>query len=253
MKSPLSLMALCVLTTLLPACKRLEERMEITETRAVSSHAGKAAVDIPSASRFPDETPDNTAPPSSSSLRDLLVWKVPEGWSEAETPDPTGLRTVDLRFGPNKEGECYISFMAGPAGGLSANVNRWRTQMGQPAYTAEELGKLEKKPFFNREADFVAFDGDYKGVGMQEAKKGYRLMGLIHSAPQATIFVKLIGPKALVEQNAAAFDAFCQSIHPDMSRLSKPEEPSEPAASTPQQQESAPPSPAQPPAPPQKQ
>src|SRR3569623_1260308 len=158
MKFPLSLVAPCVLLALLPGCKRLEERMEVTETRAVSSYAGKAAVDIPSSSRFPEEAPENGQPPPSSSLRDLLVWKIPEGWSEAETPDPSGLRTVDLRFGPNKEGVCYISFMAGAAGGLGANVNRWRTQMGQPAYTPEELGKLEKKPFFNREADFVAFD-----------------------------------------------------------------------------------------------
>ena len=41
-------------------------------------------------------------------------------------------------------------------------------------------------------------------------------MGLIHSAEQATIFVKLTGPKALVEANAAAFDAFCQSIQPNL-------------------------------------
>jgi phosphomannomutase len=72
-----------------------------------------------------------------------------------------GMRLVDLRFGPNKEGECYISLMPGSAGGLEANVNRWRTQMAQPAYTAEEFAKLPKKPFFNREATFVAFDGDF--------------------------------------------------------------------------------------------
>ena len=86
--------------------------------------------------------------------------------------------------------------------------------MGQPPYSAEELAKLDKKPFFGRDAVFVAFDGDYKGVGAAEAKTGYRLMGMIHSAPQATIFVKLIGPKALAEQNAAAFEAFCKSIKP---------------------------------------
>ncbi len=112
--------------------------------------------------------------------------------------------------------------MPGPAGGLEANVNRWRTQMGQTPYTAEEITALPMKPFFNRDATFVAFDGDFKGFGAEAAKTGYRLLGLIHSADQATIFVKLTGPKALVEQNAAAFDAFCQSIKPNAA-LTKPE------------------------------
>ncbi|MDB6138301.1 MAG: hypothetical protein JWO94_1373 [Verrucomicrobiaceae bacterium] len=212
--------ALCLFLVTQPSCKRLDERMVITDSRDVSALSGKAAVDIPSSTRFFDETKPQAAS-TAANLRDFLTWKIPEGWNEATTPDPTGMRTVDLRFGPTQEGECYVSLMPGPAGGRAANINRWRTQMGQPPYTEEELEKLEKKSFFAREADFVAFDGDYKAVGAPEPKKGYRLLGLIHSAPQATIFVKLIGPKALVEQNSAAFDAFCKSIRPDSEKLPK--------------------------------
>ena len=62
----------------------------------------------------------------------------------------------------------------------------------------------------------MAFDGDFKGFGAEAAKTGYRMLGLIHSADQATIFVKLTGPKALVDQNTAAFDAFCLSIKPNL-------------------------------------
>ena len=221
MKFPLRFAAYGLLLATLPACKRLEERMVITDSREISTHAGKPAIGIPSSTRFMDDQKSQDAAPSAASLRDFLTWTIPEGWGEAATPDPTGMRTVDLRFGPAKEGECYVSLMPGPAGGRAANINRWRTQMGQPPYTADELEKLEKKPFFSREADFVSFDGDYKAVGSPEPKKGYRLLGLIHSAPQATIFVKLIGPKALVEQNTAAFDAFCQSIRPDNDKLPK--------------------------------
>ena len=218
--------ALCLLLfAVLPACKRIDEHMEIGETRVVSNLAAKPSVDVPSSTRFYDDQKNKAQGQgmAGASLRDLLAWTVPEGWSESDKPDPTGMRTVDLRFGPNKEGECYVSLMAGPAGGLSANINRWRTQMGQPPYTPEELEKLEKKKFFGREADFVAFDGNYKGVGAAEAKNGYRLMGVIHSAPQATMFVKLIGPKALVEQNAAAFDQFCQSIRSNVDKEDKAE------------------------------
>jgi hypothetical protein len=204
-----------LLCALLTSC--LEEREAITETREISSYAGKALADIPDKVRFYDDAePEQPEGQQRPSFRDLLTWTVPEGWSESVSQDLAGMRLLDLRFGPAGEGECYISLMPGNAGGLEANVNRWRTQMGQAAYTAEEIDKLPKKPFFNREGAFVAFDGDFKGFGAAEAKTGYRLLGLIHSTEQATIFVKLTGPKALVEQNAAAFDAFCQSIKPNL-------------------------------------
>lgn len=210
MKLPLTC---CALIGLLTSCHRLEEREAITETREISSYAAKQHVDIPSSTRFFDDAKEKEQ--ARPNFRELLTWKAPEGWTESATPDPSGMRMLDLRFGPNQEGECYISLMPGPAGGLEANVNRWRTQMGQAPYTADEISKLSKKPFFNRDATFVAFDGDFKGFGAEQARTGYRLLGLIHSADQATIFVKLTGPKALVDQNAAAFDTFCQSIKPN--------------------------------------
>jgi len=200
----------------LTACGRSGDNVAITETREISSYAPKAHVDIPSARRFFDDAREEEEEQPRPNFRELLTWSVPEGWSESQTPDPMGMRLIDFRFGPNQEGECYISLIPGAAGGLEANVNRWRGQMGQPPYTPEEIEKLPTKPFFNREATFVAFDGDFRGFGAEEAQKGYRMLGLIHSAEQATIFVKLTGPKELAEQNAAAFDAFCQSIKPKL-------------------------------------
>jgi hypothetical protein len=214
-------LTLLLLLAALPACKRLDEKMEIAETRELSTFASPVEAGATSDQRFmpalrafdllPKEKP--AAP---MDFRKLLKWDLPTGWAESETPDATGMRLVDVRFGPAKEGECYISLMAGEAGGLNANINRWRKQMGQPAYTDDEIAKLPMKPFFNREGTFVSVDGDYTAVGAPLAKKDYRLLGIIHSAPQATIFVKLIGPKALVEQNAAAFDAFCQSVRSNL-------------------------------------
>lgn len=217
----LALMHAVLVLFVLPSCKRLDERMEISETREISTFAAPIEANATSEQRFGPalramgmdrpEQPEGQQP----SLRDLLTWTAPPGWAEAPAgSDPSGMRLVDMRFGEKKEGECYISIMPGPAGGLNANLNRWRKQMGQPDYTDEEIAKLPKKPLFKRDGVFAEFDGDYKGVGMSEASKGYRLAGVIHSAEQATIFVKMIGPKALVEANTAAFDQFCQSINP---------------------------------------
>ena len=205
-------------TLLTTSCKR-PENVVINEVREISTHARKAVPDIPSATRFYADAEEE--PAKTPNVRDFLAWTVPPGWQEVP-PDAAGMRLLNLTFGPNGEGECYISFMPGSAGGLEANVNRWRTQMGQPPYTPEELAQLSTKPFLGREATYVAFDGDFKGFGAEQAKQGYRLLGVIHSASQATMFVKLTGPKALVEENSAAFDAFCQSIRPNTPEAPNP-------------------------------
>jgi hypothetical protein len=96
---------------------------------------------------------------------------------------------------------------------LSANINRWRTQMGLGALSDEEIGKLPRKPLMGSESYFVSADGAFQGMGdAASAKKDYRLLGLIQAAPELTIFIKMTGPKALVEANQAAFDAFCASV-----------------------------------------
>ncbi len=119
---------------------------------------------------------------------------------------------IDLRFGPNGEGECYLAIIQGAAGGLEANVNRWRGQMGLPPLTADEVEKLPKKTMVNRESSFVSFDGDYKGMGAAESAKDWRMMGLLQQAPEFMLFVKIVGPRELVIKNEAAFEQFAQSI-----------------------------------------
>jgi hypothetical protein len=212
-----ALLALCLIVV--ASCNRLEETMEITETRTISEHAPKAAVDITSATRFYDDAPE----PSSTqpSMRSLLVWEVPEGWAELPEEESGSMRLVDLRFGPEGKGECYVSLMPGNAGGLAANVNRWRGQMGLEPLDDSGIEALPKRPFFNREATFISIDGDFSGFGASEARSDYRMLGLIHSAEQATIFVKLTGPKSVVEANAPQFEAFCQSISPNSAFFSE--------------------------------
>lgn len=194
----------------LSSCKRLTESMEIKETREISSYNTSPKAFSTSAERFYDTQPEEQAP-----QQNPLAWVTPEGWTDAPPSSGStmgGMRLIDLRFGPNGEGECFLSAMPGTGGGLEANINRWRTQMEQPAYTADELAKLPKKPFLGREAVFVEFDGAFRNVGETASRDGFRLMGMVQPAPEFTLFVKMTGPKELVEKNAAAFHQFCESI-----------------------------------------
>lgn len=197
-----------------PGCHRLDERMEIKESRPISAYAATPAPIKTSEERFANAEPEEPSENTPMARQNLFAWVTPEGWSEAGE-DPSGMRFINLKFGPNGEGECYLSLMPGSAGGIDANINRWRAnQMGLPAYSKEEIEKLPKKPLLNREATYVTLDGDYKNVGSPEALKNYRLVGLILAAPQATLFVKMTGPKDLVEKNMTAFEQFVSSISP---------------------------------------
>jgi hypothetical protein len=207
----------CIISVMggLASCKRLTERMEITETREISKYEPKAHANVPSSTRFYDEKAASSENPGGEQAKIPLAWDTPAGWKEAPSDGASGMagmRLINLAFGPNGEGECYLSAMPGAAGGLAANVNRWRAQMSLPPMTEEELGKLPKKTFLGHEATYVSFDGDFKGMGAAEAKTGYRLVGLVQPAPEFTLFVKMTGPKDLVTANEAAFEKFCQSI-----------------------------------------
>ena len=102
--------------------------------------------------------------------------------------------------------------LPGAGGGLDANVNRWRNQMGAEPLSSEEIAALPKKPLFGQEATFIQVDGNFGGMGGGAAKENYRLLGLILSSDVGAVFVKMTGPKELVEANTAGFDQFTSSL-----------------------------------------
>lgn len=183
-----------VFLSALVSCDRVSQRMEITHTREISSYEPTPKLNAYPQERFGDER---------------LTWATPEGWARAERSQ---MRPVNLTFGPNAEGECYLSILPGGAGGVLANVNRWRKQMGQPDITEEELEQLPKKILMGIQGVFVEVDGAYTNVGSTESKDDYRLMGVVATLGEAGLFVKMVGPKSLVEENTAAFDEFVSSL-----------------------------------------
>ncbi len=202
------LVALITLTASITGCNRLQMIMPITQTREISSYAPKPLLDATSAQRFFDEQKSDAT--SDEPQQHPLVWSTPAGWGENP---PSQMRLIDLRFGDQQEGECYLSAMPGAAGGLLPNINRWRGQMGLPAITDADLEKLPKKKLMGADCYYVELDGEFKGMGdAASAKKDYRLLGIIQSAPELTIFVKMTGPKALVLAQQANFDAFVSSV-----------------------------------------
>jgi hypothetical protein len=198
---------LIVVGTLMAGCGR--GGSEITVTQPLSERERTVKVGATSEERFGGREIPGMESPSSAKVENPLRWETPEGWTEL---DSTQMRVVNLRFGPDGEGECYLSILPGAGGGMGGNINRWAGQMGVEPLSPEALAALPKKEIFGREAPFVDFEGIYKGMGNIEPIAEARMLGTVLADEQLTFFVKLVGPAPLVEAEEKNFERFCASL-----------------------------------------
>lgn len=84
-----------------------------------------------------------------------LTWSAPPSWQKG---GDRMMRVVTYTVG---QSEAYVTVLDGPAGGVEANLNRWRGQMEQPNLTPEELAKLPKIPLMGKDSPFVQVSGTY--------------------------------------------------------------------------------------------
>lgn len=191
----------------LGSCEKQKNRVEIPIKRELSEYrksnnfgeTEEERLGILNVKRKPEENPKVEMP---------FVWEEPEGWTKAPTNQ---MRMINYRFGENDEGECYVTFLPGGGGGLVANLDRWRKQIGMKPFTKEELLKLPLKPFLSGEAFFIDMSGDFQGMRSKK-KENYRMLGLIQQQRELTGFVKLTGPANLVELNYEKFEKFTSSL-----------------------------------------
>jgi hypothetical protein len=120
---------------------------------------GHPAIDpsesTPSSSAAKKPSPANPSPktkqPSDDELAQLpFKFTAPEGWKAIESPQFAVAAFTTGQGG--KRVDVSITPMAGAGGDLLMNVNRWRSQLGLPALTADELStctdpyKVDGKP-----------------------------------------------------------------------------------------------------------
>jgi len=183
-------------------CSQSADQAEITETREVAAPEGAAApAAASSAERFGFR---NAAAPTPAAAG--YRYTVPEGWKELP---PTQFRLANFTAGDNGEVEVYLS-KAG--GGLAANVNRWRNQLGLPPLSEQELAQLPRQPVLGQEAVFVNWEGTYGGMQGTENKANYRLAGVLLEKNGEGVFVKAVGPAEAVQKEVPKIEAFAKSL-----------------------------------------
>ncbi|MBK8859146.1 MAG: hypothetical protein IPN11_16170 [Opitutaceae bacterium] len=162
--------------------------------------------------RVPKETPPPAATAPATDMASTavptgdgqLTWTAPAAWI-AKAPGAMRKGSYAIR---NEAGEADLSITAfpGDTGGLLANLNRWRGQIGlAPLAPAELEANLDHLDANGLHFEIVDFAGTANGAPA-------RILGAVLNRPGETWFFKLMGPAATVAGEKPAFAAFLQTV-----------------------------------------
>lgn len=129
-----------------------------------------------------------------------LFYETPVNWEERT---PSGIRKAELAFS-NDTGaaEITVTVFPGDVGGLLANVNRWRGQVGLAAITAQELPDYTNNcSISNHSGTYVRLEGETRSI-----------FGGLLPFHGKTWFFKMSGDTVTVLAQENALQAFLNSV-----------------------------------------
>lgn len=127
-------------------------------------------------------------------------WQVPATWESA-----TGSNMRRASFsapGENGPADVAVTSFPGDVGGLTANVNRWRRQIGlNPQSPAEVEASVARRPVADQEA-----------IICEMASADQATLAAIFEHQGNSWFFKMTGPRSTVEENRQPFLQFIDSV-----------------------------------------
>ena len=136
---------------------------------------------------------------------------VPAGWQAAPLTQFL-IAKFTVAGADGSSAQVNVSSLAGEGGGLAANVNRWRAQLGLAPVTGADLAKLATMDVPDGKATLIDISGTDGRTG-----KPARLIGVVLPLGGQTWFYKLMGDESIVAQQKDAFTKFIQSAkYPDV-------------------------------------
>ncbi len=150
---------------------------------------------------------DAQTAPAGSSGQDKPSWQVPSGWQEM----PGGQFLVAkflIKGAGDAQAAVNVSMSAGDGGGLLANLNRWRGQLGlAPVADADISKQVQPLDVPGAKATLAEIAGTDPRTGQKT-----RLVAAVIPQGQQTWFYKLMGNEQVVEQQKEAFTKFVQTV-----------------------------------------
>jgi len=142
-----------------------------------------------------------------------LSFKKPSAWEWVETTSQ--MRKAQLRINDasaKSPGEVVFFHFGGDGGGTKGNVDRWFSQFQEPR---EKINaRTEEVTVGKTKVTYARAEGTYKSGmpgGPQTPLIDHALAGAIIEDAAGFIFIRLTGPKALVEKSMPEFKQLVES------------------------------------------
>ena len=135
------------------------------------------------------------------------AWKLPEGWVEQSASSM--VLASFLASGKTGKAEVSVSMFPGDVGGVLANVNRWRGQLGLSPISESDL------PQATSQVDLGSSKGVLVDMTGQNVRTGSaaRMLAAIVPRDGNTWFYKMMGDAAVITEQKQAFLEFAASAH----------------------------------------
>jgi hypothetical protein len=148
-------------------------------------------------------------PASSASDAPNPQWSVPSNWQQG---NPSSMRraTFEVTGADGQAAEIAVSVFPGDVGGLMANINRWRGQLGLGPVAPDEIAGITSDLDVNGiKATVVDFKADTAPPG-----KAQPLRMIVVTVPNAgnSWFFKMTGDAPLVDAQKDLFLQFVKSV-----------------------------------------
>jgi hypothetical protein len=134
------------------------------------------------------------------------TFQVPKGWRAVE-PAPLCLARFQIGEGEQIATMTVVG-LTGDGGGLVANVNRWRAQLGLEALAEKDALK------FVQAIKVDGISGHTVDMTGPETlgKTTPRILAVMVKQGEQTWFFKLMGPASLIGEQKSAFEGFLKSV-----------------------------------------
>lgn len=170
---------------------------------ATLAGCGEAAIEEHRVPRQPGTAQAPPAPSSAPSATNEQPWTAPDSWRAVPGERPMRLATYEV---PDADGpvEVAITRFPGDVGGMLANINRWRDQIGLGPITEADVPAM-----------LTAFEnpGFHGATMLLEGPRQHMLAASIHEpAADRTWFVRVTASPAAAGRVRAEFEAFARSF-----------------------------------------
>lgn len=156
-----------------------------------------------------DETQAGAAAPAAHRPESEVAFEAPVGWVE-KPGSPIRVASYEVVREGLPPADFSITSFPGDTGGLAANVNRWRSQIGLQGWSESEIQQRGQKLSKNG-LEFLFFDLK-ADTAAEKAATGERILAAVLQRDGRSWFFKLRGDARLLESQRNNFVALLDTV-----------------------------------------